>query len=237
MSAESNVGIEHGQTNAHGQAVADVVAEEQAEDLVAALEDAQLDVERERVFTSLSFSRMRTDWHGEHAAAMHRVRQSVDQVMIDKFSGAYNLMNDIYEVVRTPVIDPETGEVQEDEHGFPVWERTELGFYIEDWTVLTTRQKEDFLFRLTTSLFSWEQDAADLWGEAMFAKALWTEAFATAFDAPSKGTVDHRTAVGNMRSAEERYFAVYLATLSRRADALCKSLERLSQRLKDVMAT
>lgn len=69
----------------------------------------------------------------------------------------------------------------------------------------------------------------------MFAKALWTESFSHYFDEPMRGTVDDRTAKGNVKSAEERYFALYLSSVSRKADALVKSMDRLTLRLRDTM--
>jgi hypothetical protein len=38
-----------------------------------------------------------------------------------------------------------------------------------------------------------------------------------------------------MEAADERYFAIFESVLSRKADAIVRSMERLSQRLKDVM--
>lgn len=237
MPTKTNKGITQGQTNVHGQKVADVVAEEQADEILAAFDQDQLDIERSRTFMSLSFTRTRTEWSGEYAVAIRRMKQEIEQVIQGRFSEAYAVMFDLYEVVREHEVDEETGEVKVDDAGLPIWRKTELGSYVEDWTKLTIKQREQFLFRIMTSLFAWQQDAAELWGEAMFAKAIWTESFSRGFDAPLKGTVDDRTARGNLDSAEDRYFAVYLSLLSKRADALCQSLERIALRLKDTMNT
>ncbi len=71
----------------------------------------------------------------------------------------------------------------------------------------------------------------------MFAKAQWEERFSIGFDTATRGTTDaHRTANAKIESREERYYAVMLASYSRKADALCKSLELLAQRLKDSLA-
>lgn len=230
-------GISRGQRLASGQTVAQQAAEAELDALTESVEEAQLDVERSRTFTSLSLSRMRTDWHGENASQMARIHDEVNQVMVDMFGDAYALIGDIYDVVRTPEVDEETGEVAVDQWGFTKWKRNPLGFYEEDWQALSLRQREDFLFRITTALFAWEQQAADLWGDAMFAKAVWTESFAVGFDARERGTVDDRTAHGNIASAEDRYFALYLSMLSRKAEALTRSMERIGQRLKDGLGT
>ena len=69
----------------------------------------------------------------------------------------------------------------------------------------------------------------------MFAKAQWEERFSIAFDAPMSGTVDDRRAAGNIDAREERYFAIFLSLYSRKADSIVRSMELLSQRLRDSM--
>lgn len=228
-------GVARGQVRASGRTVADEAADEAGEDLLESIEEQSLDVERRRVFSSLSFSRMRTDWRPEQASSISRMHAAVSEVMLDRFAGAYRLMYEIYDAVREPLVDEDTGEVVVDEHGFPEWRRTESGAYVEDWSMLTSRQRENFLFQITTSLWEWQQDAADIWGEAMMAKSVWQESFSHHFDAEASGTVDARTARGNVASAEDRYFAVYASLLSRKAEALCRNMELLGQRTKDTM--
>jgi hypothetical protein len=47
-----------------------------------------------------------------------------------------------------------------------------------------------------------------------------------------KPTIDDRTQWGHQFSAEERYFAVFRSVLSRKADALVRSMERLRRMLE-----
>lgn len=231
----SERGIERGQRLADGRTVAEAVAEDEVEAMTQDIEQAMLDVERSRLFESLALARMRTEWTGSNAAAITQIRESVEDVMLTRFEEAFRIVGDVYEIVREPEVDPDTGEVRTDFHGNIIWKRTEAGGFKEDWSALTVKQREEFLFRITTALFDWEQQAAELWGEAMFAKALWVEAFSVGFQSPERGTVDARTAAGNVASAEDKYFALYLSMLSKRAEALCRSLERIGQRLKDSM--
>lgn len=230
-----SAGIHPGQTRASGSTVAVEVGSEVSEELLADIEEASLDTERQRVFSSLSFSRMRTTWRPEEAAAISRMHEAVDQAMEDRFPDAYELMYDVYNEVREVEAD-EDGEVQVDAHGLPLWKRTAGGGYVEDWSRLTLRYREDLIYRITTRIFAWQQDAADLWGEAMMAKALWQESFSHHFESEQgRSTVDARTARGNVGSAEDRYYAVYVSLLSKKADALVRSMELLGQRLKDTM--
>jgi len=183
------------------------------------------------------FSRMRTDWYGSDAVQIQSLRAIVDGRILNLFSDAFVIMNEVYDLVREVEVNEETGEFQVDQHGFKVWARHPSGAFIEDFTVLTQGQKEDLLFRITTRIFEWKQTSADLWGEAMFAKAQWEEAMAIGFDEPpGKLTVDDRTQKGRLASREERYFAIFLSLISRRADAVVGSMELLAQRLKDALS-
>lgn len=182
------------------------------------------------------FSRMRTDWQGPDAAQIQSLKAIVDGRILKLFPDAFVIMNEVYDLVREKQAD-ENGVVLIDQHGFPIWARHPSGAYVEDFTVLTQGQKEDLLFRITTRLFDWKQISADLWGEAMFAKAQWEEAMAIGFDTPpGKLTVDDRTQKGRLASREERYFAIFLSLISRRADAVVGSMELLAQRLKDALS-
>lgn len=223
-----------GQTRASGETAAQEEAEKGAKEFEQPPQ-AEIDVERDRMFEGTLFSRMRMDWRGDDAIVVKRARDAVEGRILTNFSNAYAIMSDLYDVVRTPQRD-ESGQVVRDPFGFPIWTRLPSGAFEEDWSRLTTRQREDFLYRITTQLFDWEQMAADAWGEAMLAKAQWQEKFSVEYDRPAAGTIEDRTAVGNTHSADERYFAIFLSWYSRRADAIVRQQTLLSQRLKDTLS-
>lgn len=182
------------------------------------------------------FTRMRFDWPTrEERQVMDRARIGVNTRIVNEFRDAYFILNAIYDVIREPELDV-NGNVKVDQFGMTVWAKTPTGFYIEDFTKLTRKQMEHFVGLITTRLFEWEQMAADLYAEALFAKAQFEERFAISFDAPLSGTVDDRRASANRDAAEERYFAIFETHLSRRADAIVRSMDRLSQRLKDILS-
>lgn len=194
--------------------------------------------DRTQEFSHLGLSRMRLDWREGDAQAMAGLHQIVENVILDRFGGAYQVMNDLYEIVRQPRVDVLTGEVLLDDHGFPLWERNESGAFIEDYTKLGSKEVKDFLFRITTRLFQWEQEAASLWGDAMFAKAVWEQSLAQMYqDSRLSGarTVEDRTQAARVGSREDRLFALFRSLISRRADAVVRSVTVLSQRLKDVL--
>lgn len=215
-------------------------ADKQAEEMDEPVEDKVLPEEREEWFQSPGFARMRTSWEGEDGKHLQRVQGLIERKVFETFQDALAVINDLYELVREQdeAPNPLTGEMGPafDAFGWPVWKRDpRTGAYFEDWTRLTHAERENFLFRITTSLFDWEQRAVSLWTEAMFAKAMFTEHFAIEYDAPMSGTIDDRNARGNVEAAEDRYFALMNTAVSRRADAVVRTMTNLMLRLKDTI--
>lgn len=225
--------VRSGTVRASGETTADEVTKEVSEQFAEPVA-VPLPEEERRVFRTPGFSRMRTDWRGDDRMVVQQAQAAVEGRILHNFIGAFEVMNLIYDLVRTPEVDA-NGEAKRDQYGFTIWAKTSSGSYDEDFTRLTIKQKQDLLFRITTRLFEWEQAAADAWGEAMFAKAQWEERHSIGFDAPMAGTVDDRRAAGNLASTEERYFAIFVSLYSRKADAVVRSLALLAQRLKDSM--
>lgn len=226
--------IEKDRTRAHGRKAADAEADKAAKDLATPMEEGVLDIERELIFQSTTMHRFPVEWTGDNAVVMTRIKHAIDDVLHTRFADAYEIMEDLYLEVREVATDEE-GEPILDERGQITWVKTESGAYVEDWTRLTTSIREDFLLRITTLLFEWEQAAASLWTESMFGKALWVENFAIEFNKAVSGTVDDRNKRADSHAAAERYFAVYTSALSRHADALVRSMERITLRLKDTL--
>jgi len=225
------VGIEKGKIRSHGQTTADSVAEEQSEEI-----DKPVDAPEEPVLNlTRAFQRMRTDWQGPDRDTIEAVKDLATDRIFDNFVSAYSIQFDIWDVVRKPAVNEETGEVLTDDNGLAIWARNDDGSFIEDWSKIKSWHREQFLYRIITNMFDWEQKAADAWGEALFAKAQWEEAFASGFDTiTEKATVDARTARANRLAADHRYLAVYKSFYSKKAEALVRSMDRLAQRLKDL---
>lgn len=211
------------------------VAKELAKDLDnPEPEEPLAGLEDRRTFRTPGFQRLRTAWNRDDAMILAQAQDAVERKIIETFVDAYQLMNEVFDIVRTPETGPD-GEPRRDQHGYIVWKRGLTGGYDEDFSRLTLKQKEDLLFKITTRLFDWEQRAVNLWGEAMFARAQWEERFAIDYDTPITGTIDDRTAAARRGAADERYFAIYVTLLSRKADAVVRTLSLLGQRLKDSM--
>lgn len=191
--------------------------------------------ERERWFLAPGLRRMQMDFSPDDRAILQRMDESVDRVILDTYADAYRILNRVFDIVREEDADETTGVVKVDAHGFVVWKKDYTGNYIEDWSRLTYRQREDLLFEVTTRIFEWEQAKERFWTRAMMAKAIFTERFAIEYDAPMSGTIDDRNAVGNRKSAEDRYFAIMQTSLSRRADAVVRTMNNLMLRLKDTL--
>lgn len=194
--------------------------------------------DRTRLFTSMSFSRMRTSWNPGEQEVIDAAKAQSDRELMVEFADVYRILNKVYEIVRTPLRDPETGQPITDRHGLIVWQTDQLGMVMEDWSRLTERDKDGLIHEITTHLVMWEQKAADFWAEAMFAKALWEENFAITFvETPlvenRRPTVEDRTQNAQVAAREQRYLAIYMSVRSKKAEALTRSMALLSQRLKD----
>lgn len=193
-----------------------------------------IDPDRTRETTRTGFSRMRTEWRPGEAAEVAGIVQQAQGIIRRTFPDAFLVMNELWMLVREPVVNETTGEVVTDLFGWPEWKKWPSGAYIEDFSKLTNRERDDFLHRITTNLLEWEQKASTLWLESMLAKGRWEESMATGFVAPTgRATVEERTQRGRAYAAEDRYHAIFRASVSRSAEALVKSLERIGQRLKD----
>lgn len=193
-----------------------------------------IDPDRTRETSTTGFARMRTEWRPGDSAEILGIVQQAQGIIHRTFPDAYLIMNELWELVRNPVVTIRTGEIETDVFGWPKWEVLPSGAYREDYTRLTAREKEDFLLRITTGLLEWEQKASTSWLEAMMAKGRWEEAMATGFISPSgRVTVEERTQRGRAFAAEDRYHAIFRAAVSRSAEQLVRSMERLGQRLKD----
>lgn len=191
--------------------------------------------DRERWFLAPGLRRMQLDFNPDDRAILQRMDESVDRVLLEAYADAYRILNRVFDVVRERAFNETTGEELRDANGFPVWAKDYTGNYIEDWTRLTYRDRENLLFEVTTRIFEWEQIKERFWTRAMFSKAIFTEHFAVEYDAPMSGTIDDRNAVGNAKAAESRYFAIMQSSLSRKADAIVRSMNNLMLRLRDSM--
>lgn len=225
-----------GNNRRSGKPAATEEGEKSADNATSEPQSEDLDVEREEWFRNPGFQRMKTSWSGDDKAQMDRVQAVIDRVVLETFQDAYAVMSDIYDLVREEEHDPVTGEARLDPLGFKIWAKNPLtGAYYEDWSLLTTREREHFLFRITTALFDWEQRAADLWTKAMFSKGMFVEKFSIEYDSPIHGTIDDRNARGNKEAAEDRYFALMNSAISRKADAIVRAMTNLQLRLKDTL--
>ena len=229
--------VEQNKRRASGETGAAEESREAADALEAPLGDEAPGEAREeqRKWRTPAFMRMRFNWASpEEREVIEAARHEAQRAIVVAFSDAYAIMGRIYDIVREPVLD-QTGKPVRDRFGLVEWKRDPDGYFVEDFTKLTKAQKESFLGSITTALFSWEQRSADMWADALFSKAQFEERFAISYDEPLRGTVDDRQARGNREAAEERYFAIYMSTLSRKADAITRSMDRLGQRLKDIL--
>lgn len=184
------------------------------------------------------FLRLRYDWASpQEAMVIRQAHDVVNQLMVERFSDVYLILAEIQDRVREQLTD-EHGDPAFDASGHPIWRRTEVGRIEEDYSRLTRKHMESLIGQITTRMFAWEQEAEMMWMDAMMAKAQFEERYAITYNelrgSASRSTVDDRQQHASMEAADERYYTIYLTVASRRAAALVRSMERISQRLKDI---
>ncbi len=225
--------VASGKERAHGQTGAEEEARERSKEI--ARPDTGGD-EVQPLGLTRAWQRMKLDLNSKDHQIMQDVQSKIDDQIFEDFADAFGIEYEIYDIVRKPRIDTQTGEVMTDDNGLTIWARNSDGSFIEDWSLISAKDREALLYKIVTKMFTWEQQAARIWTEAIFAKAVWEEAFATGFDSSpdDKKTVEARSAYGNRVAAEHRYLAVFKSGYSRQAEAIVRSLDRLCQRLKDL---
>jgi hypothetical protein len=196
------------------------------EKLTEPLGDTDMEGDSPR-FKRSYFQRLRTDWTPDQKIVLQRIHHKVDKEIQHVFSDAFDIMLELYSVVRIQ---------DEDEDAEDIWLKSDSGAYIEDWGKLNHKQRERFLFLITTRLFTWEQQAASLNFDALFAKAEWEQSFATGYESlpGTRPTIEDRTSRARIKSQDDYYFALMRTYFSRRADAVVRSMINFCQRLKDV---
>lgn len=209
-------------------------AEELLAESDAPMQDVDVGKRETTSYRTPGFQRMRLDWSSDDRDVLNRAKATAEGRLQREFPEVFRLLYRVYDVVRTPEAD-ENGEILKDQWGLPKWHKDQLGSYVEDFSKLGIKEKEDILFTITTHLVEWQQLAADAWSEAMFSKAQWEERFSMGYESPMSGTIEARTASGRLDSRDERYFAIFCSMYSRKADALMRSMELLGQRVKDSM--
>lgn len=213
-------------------------AEEVAADEVAEVDkqlNLELPEERARKFQRHGAARPRMEWLPDQQLYIREIRETVDLRLLNTFGDVYRVLNELYEVIRDPIMV--NGQELRNEHGQVQYRTDGSGLPIEDWGRLTLKQRERFLYLITTRLVFWEQQVTDTWLESMYGKVEFEQAYAAGFrdlDPKMKDTEGTRAAAGKLAARDDQYLAVIMTYWSKKAEALVHSMERLSQRLKDI---
>lgn len=229
---------ENNRLRASGKTTGEEVTAEQAKELTEQ-PTVELPDERKRRFQTTGFSRMKSDWDTEQSRFVRIMHRNIDDHLRKAFADAYALQEELFLLVRTPAVF--NGEPVVSPDGSPEWKRKPgTGDFEEDWNRLNAKQRERFLYQITTRMFSWEQRAAEAWAESMYAKVIWEQEFSAGYDElpqGSKDTIEGRTARAKMAAAEDQLLAIFKTYYSRKTDAVVRSMERLAQRIKDIHVT
>lgn len=186
-----------------------------------------------------SFSRMRTGWVGDDARMIMELEALSDRIIRRRFSAAFGLIERIHRHVRTQAFDETAGELLYYEDGTPQWEKDEFEVPVEDWGLLSDTDRENLLHTIAVHQFEWELAKANTWFEAMVAKGQWEEIFSRGYTAlpdhvvSGKPTIEDRTHHSQKNAAQERYFALFESSLSRKADGIVRAMAAFQKVLMD----
>jgi hypothetical protein len=217
------------------RAESDIPADDTAEEPLTA--DPPPD--RTRQFTHAGFSRMRSGWIGDDRDKVLELEALADQMVKHRFVVAFAVIERVHRSVRTQAYNEGTGELLTYPDGTPMWKKDELGAPEEDWGMLSDRDRKGLLMTIATHMFEWELAGASAWAEAMYAKGIWEQAFASGFTALPPGvvsgrpTVDDRTQWGHKNAAEDRYFALFQTSLSKKADGILRAMRGIQRVLEN----
>ena len=187
----------------------------------------------DRKWRTPGFQRMRFDWDDEADIQVTAALRKLDEDLKEDFPEVFELLDSIRDLIREKVVDPATGEIMLGEDGKPLWLKTSTGHYVEDYTKLTLRVRENLLFKITFLLPKWDQLSQNIWLESMFARVAWEERYAIAYNGPYGKTMGEREAAGKRDAIDERYFAVILAAYSRKSASLVYEVRQIASRLEN----
>lgn len=194
--------------------------------------DVDLHKDRTREFTATSFSRMATGWKGDDGEKVIELEALAREIVKDRMFVAFAIVKKVQRLVRTQAVDS-NGEYVAYPDGTPVWAKDELGIPIDNWELLGDDTRSDLLHTIALNMFEWEIEAAVMKADALYAKGIWEEVFATGFMAvPSamisgRPTVDDKTQWGTKNAAKERYFGLFRSSISYQAEGILRAVKGL----------
>jgi hypothetical protein len=198
--------------------------------------------DRTRESTRASFSRMRTGWAGDDARMIMELEVLAEKIIRRRFAVAFAIVERIRHHVRTQAVNKQTGVLLTYEDGTPQWEKDEFGAPAEDYAMLSDADRSNLLHTIAVHMFEWELAKGNTWFEAMVAKGEWEEIFSRGFTAQpghvlsGKPTIEDRTHHSQKNAAQERYFALFESSLSRKADGIVRAMAALQKVLLETRA-
>lgn len=200
--------------------------------------ETDLHKDRTREFSHTSFSRMRTGWSGDDAEKILDLETLAREIVRERFAIAFAIVRKIEKMTRKQAYDEATGEFLTYPDGSPVWAKDELGIPVENWELLSDDDRSHLLHTIAIHMFEWEIEAAVIKSDALYAKGIWEEVFATGFIAiPSemisgRPTVQDKEQWGTKNAAKERYFGLFRSSISYQADGILSAIRGLQRVLE-----
>lgn len=181
------------------------------------------------------FSKLEFKWKKEDQLFLDRVRVAASVVTSREYEALQGALDVLYEGIRVPRLSANNNVVR-DENGRVVWERTEDGQIVEDWSRMDGADLEVAIFNLQRSRVELSARVNELLQEAIFSKHILNDEYYEGYRSLVEGTQGDRAAQANRVTREDKYFAFYKYCLWSSADTLLKEiagLQRVMEKVRD----
>lgn len=176
---------------------------------------------------------LRTEWREDEKSVVQELITSADAEIRTRFAEAFQVERKFLSKVRTPELD-EYGNVKVNPDGSPIWRRNPDGTVLEDWSLVTLSDMDEFVMNASAWAFFGAQDSVDIWAEAVVAKLMLDEEYDAKYSSMVSGTIADKQARASRHTQDSRYFAAYLAILDRKAKEVVSRLDQTVRRVENI---
>lgn len=176
---------------------------------------------------------LRTVWRESEKPVVDEIIAAADAEIKRRFAEAYQVERRFLSKVRTPELD-DYGNPKLNPDGSPVWVRNPDGTVMEDWSLVTLSDMDEFVMNASAWSFFGAQDSVDIWAEAVIAKLMLDEEYDARYAGMISGTIADKQARASRLTQDSRYFAAYMAVLDRKAKEVVTRLDQTVRRVENI---
>lgn len=178
------------------------------------------------------FSKIQFKWRPEDEKILEQIRAGVDEMFAEMYSEAFYIIDEFYGQMRIP--ETVEGLVQYDSTGRVKWQRDQRDHEVEDLDQLTGQDIEKTLLDITRLKLLLAPQANELLLEAIFAKHVFDEETAKAYESVMEGTIKDREAHASRAARTDKYFAFFKFHLYSHAEVFLREVNNFARVLERV---